>query len=334
MLTQHHPMEKETLYKFFAGKATAAERHSIREWAEASDANRKELFDERRIYDLFVVLGDQLGDFGEAPGATASKKDAVTRPAARQRRLAPRFLRRAGYIAAACLLAFVAIFADRLINPRADAEASMQTLTVPAGQRLNITLADGTSVWLNSCSKMIYPGVFGRGKRMVTIDGEAYLEVAHDSSRPFTVKTSVGQVEVTGTKFNVDAYTASNDFAVSLVEGSVLFHAADSTYAIKAGSQLTRLRDGRFATAAIDTITPDWVRGIISFEDQSLSQILARFEKYYGVKVNYCLPDVANQRFSGKFYLDDGIEHALNALKHDIDFSFIVDKDNRSITIR
>ena len=98
---------------------------------------------------------------------------------------------------------------------------AMNTITVPAGQRANLTLADGTNVWLNARSEMRYPAVFTGNKREITLDGEAYFEVTHNEDKPFVVQTNKCNVEVLGTKFNVEAYSDSEDFCTSLMEGSV-----------------------------------------------------------------------------------------------------------------
>ena len=97
----------------------------------------------------------------------------------------------------------------------------MNTIKVPAGQRANLTLPDGTNVWLNARSEMRYPAVFTGNKREITLDGEAYFEVTHNEDKPFVVQTNKCNVEVLGTKFNVEAYSDSEDFCTSLMEGSV-----------------------------------------------------------------------------------------------------------------
>ena len=98
---------------------------------------------------------------------------------------------------------------------------AMQTITVPAGQRVNLDLPDGSNVWLNAGTTMQYPVSFMTDKREVILDGEAYFEVAHNEKSPFVVHTSTLDVEVLGTKFNVEAYSARKIFETSLMEGRV-----------------------------------------------------------------------------------------------------------------
>lgn len=90
--------------------------------------------------------------------------------------------------------------------------AQPQTITVPAGQRAQITLADGTRVWLNAQSTLTYASNFGRKERNVELDGEAYFEVTKNKKLPFYVHTEMNKVRVVGTCFNVCAYKGSKEF--------------------------------------------------------------------------------------------------------------------------
>mgnify|MGYP000523775342 CR=1 FL=1 len=101
-------------------------------------------------------------------------------------------------------------------------------INVPKGQRVNMTLADGTSVWLSPRSKIRIPNEFQGNNRTVELDGEGYFSVTKDPKRPFIVKTQQFNVEVLGTEFNVFAYTEIPRFETNLVEGSVLVYNKDN----------------------------------------------------------------------------------------------------------
>lgn len=309
-------MNKDLLYKYFAGCADDSERSQIRNWVESSEDNTKEYYAERRLFDLTGIFGEDIA------GVSASKPKT-------------HYWRRWFVRTAAAAAIVAATLGGEYAVGRYDVPAvPMQTLTVPPGQRLNLMLADGTSVWLNSASKLCYPGVFNGSERRIEIDGEAFIAVAHNSGQPFVVSTKSGDIRVTGTVFNVDAYSSSTDFEVELCEGSVDFISGDCTYSIYAGQTLARSDNGSLVVVAADNSTPDWVDGIVSFNEMTLREILKRFEKYYGVNIIYDETLSDEDRFSGKFYLDDGAEHALNALRHDIDFSFESDRDFHTIVIK
>ena len=110
--------------------------------------------------------------------------------------------------------------------------AQPQTITVPAGQRAQITLADGTRVWLNAQSTLTYASNFGRRERNVELDGEAYFEVAKNKDIPFYVHTEMNKVKVVGTCFNVCAYKDSKEFETTLVEGIVDIYPANNNKVI------------------------------------------------------------------------------------------------------
>ena len=111
-----------------------------------------------------------------------------------------KFLRIAAMIAIAFGLGYFAQDRDD------DGPVPMQTIAVPAGQCVNLTLPDGSSIWLNAQTTIQYPVSFNKHERKIKLDGEAYFEVAKDKKRPFIVNTKDCSVEVLGTKFNVDAY--------------------------------------------------------------------------------------------------------------------------------
>ena len=97
----------------------------------------------------------------------------------------------------------------------------MNTLYTPAGQRAQLILQDGTEVWLNAKSKLIYPARFTGEKRQVEVEGEAFFKVAKDPSRPFIVSTHDVDMKVLGTQFNVYSYPETGYVQTSLLEGSV-----------------------------------------------------------------------------------------------------------------
>ena len=94
-------------------------------------------------------------------------------------------------------------------------------IIVPKGRRANIVFSDGTKMYINAETRVIFPTVFAKDKREILVDGEVYLEVAADPSRPFIVKTSTIEVKVLGTRFNVCAYRDEPAASVVLVEGLV-----------------------------------------------------------------------------------------------------------------
>ena len=151
-------MEQELLYKYFKGTTSEEEERLILDWVDASPENRKAFQKERMLYDIALFTDEKQ----------MNRKD-------RKARIIP-MLRWSARIAAVVIVAIS--FGFLFKNYQYEKSACQQTITVPAGQRAQITLADGTKVWLNSKSTLTYASNFGRKERNVELDGEAYFEVA------------------------------------------------------------------------------------------------------------------------------------------------------------
>ena len=317
-------MENELLYRYFSHTTTPEEDNAVRLWVESSDENYRHFMAERKFYDTAMLMASEPY---EGQTASATERAAFRNP----------FARWATRGAAAAAIAVLAITGYRVAVNDSDqfSRPLIQTLHVPAGQRLQVQLADGTSVWLNSNTELSFPATFADSKtRNVCIDGEAYFTVAKDAEHPFIVSTPNGNVTVTGTTFNVDSYSGTQYFSVSLLEGAVSVEAEGHSYKLTPGRRID-FADGHVYSGELNSENLEWINGIVSFSNLQLSGILKRFEKYYGVSVDYqCSEEIAATQFSGKFYLDEGIEQALKALCRDVKFSYEFDKESRKVTIR
>ena len=308
-------MNQELLYKYFKGTTSIEEEKQILDWVEAADENREAFLKERMLFDISLFSEKQ-----------ETKKKTT--------RLIPIF-RWTVRIAAAIIVAVYVYFMtiDYLYNKG----AQLQTITVPAGQRAQIILADGTRVWLNSKSTLTYASNFGRKDRNVNLDGEAYFEVTKNKNIPFYVNTEMNKVRVVGTSFNVCAYNGSKEFETTLVEGIVDIYPSCNDQAI------TRLQKNEFF-ANYDghlkkTVLPSyeylrWKEGLYCFDDVPFSGILDKLEKYYNVKITVTSPKLLNHEgLTGKFREQDGIEHILRAISKDHPFRFTINEAKDSIVI-
>lgn len=309
-------MNQDLLYKYFKGTATIEEEKQILDWVEASEENREAFLKERMLYDISLFTGKQ----------NAKQKKVA--------RLIPMF-RWSARIAAAIIVGVCGYFmtADYIYNK----DAQLQTITVPAGQRAQITLADGTRVWLNSKSTLTYASNFGRNERNIELDGEAYFEVAKNKKIPFYVNTEMHNVKVVGTCFNVCAYKNSKEFETTLVEGIVDIYIPNNDKVV------TRLQkdeffanyDGRLKK----TILPSydylrWREGLYCFDDVPFGGIIDKLEKYYNIKITVTSSRLLNHEgLTGKFREQDGVEHILRTIAKDHPFKFSINEAKDSIII-
>ncbi|HJY23957.1 MAG TPA: FecR domain-containing protein, partial [Hanamia sp.] len=181
-------------------------------------------------------------------------------------------------------------------------EITYNTLTNPAGSRVvNLTLEDGTKVWLNSKSSLRYPTAFSGKERNVEITGEAYFEVSRissssavsgEASMPFHVNVSGIEVEVLGTHFNINSYDEEGSVKTTLLEGSIKVNKNRETVLLKPGqqAQITLLRS---TNEPIRVSTPDleevmaWKNGQFTFHNTGLDAILRETARWYNVEVVY-----------------------------------------------
>lgn len=168
------------------------------------------------------------------------------------------------------------------------------TLTTPRGGQYQVTLADGTVVWLNSGSSLRYPTVFVGAERKVEITGEAYFEVAKNPNQPFKVIINLasgdgGEVEVLGTHFNVNAYNDEPAVNTTLFEGSVKVKTAAGTNFIKPGQQL---QYNKLKQIKIDN-NPDmeqviaWKEGRFQFDNADINQVMRQLSRWYDIEVEF-----------------------------------------------
>lgn len=206
----------------------------------------------------------------------------------------------------------------------------MQSLTVPAGEKATLILADGTKVVANSRTELVYPRIFKGNTREVTVRGEAYFEVAHDPEHPFIVKADQFNIKVLGTRFNVSNYDASASNVV-LIQGSVELMTQDDDQIRMKPLDKVEICNGSFTSKA--QVNPNdytcWMDGIYYFNNKTVANIMHDFEKYYGVHVEVRNPRLKSVSLSGKFRVSEGLDYALDVMKNEVRFSYYrsLDKD-------
>lgn len=191
------------------------------------------------------------------------------------------------------------------------------TVSAPWGQRAEVTLGDGTRVWLNAGSTLCYAAGFGARQREVSISGEAFFDVARDERRPFVVSTGGVKIKVLGTKFNVSAY-GPVAATVSLVAGSVEVTADDSGGGSVKMSPQDQVRYSGGELRLIRGFDPDellWREGIHAFRNTTLGEIAGQLEFYYHTRIVIRNPEAAAARYSGKFRQKDGVYEILRLLR-------------------
>jgi len=195
-------------------------------------------------------------------------------------------------------------------------------LRVPYGKRAFLTLSDGTTLWVNTGTTVIYPTTFANENREIFVEGEVYAEVFHDSKRPFIIKTEKIVVQVLGTVFNLSAYKEDKQINVVLVSGSVYVKPKNGKTTIIKPNQLFTYTEQASTLRNVDVENyTSWHDGNYIFHNEPIENILLRLSRYYNVTMK--LPTTASGiTCSGKLELKDDLNQLLNGLSEITSMSF------------
>lgn len=198
------------------------------------------------------------------------------------------------------------------------------TLVTPRAGQFKLILPDGTQVWLNNASSLRYPSSFTGVNRMVELTGEAYFEVAKNTSQPFQVKAGGLSVQVLGTGFNISAYPDEPDVRTTLVQGKIKVENKVKDAVLQPGQQVVANADGGWQvlkSVNTEEVT-DWRFGLFNFDNADLHGVLRQLARWYDVDVEFrgAVPD---KRVQGQMHRDLTLNQVLEILK-DKDVEFIL----------
>ena len=304
-------MDKELLYRFIEGNLTEAEERTVTEWLQSDPTHQETLNALWFVHDAAIV---------NAPSSRHVRPLMPPKPSYRPQLL----LRRCIRVAAAVLLMVGACYTTRNIVIEQHARQYL-AIAAPAGQRVDITLQDGTTVCLNSGAKLEYPVRFGKTRR-VKLSGEAMFDVEHSASRPFVVETFACDVEVLGTKFNVTADERTRDFSTALLRGRLRVNnklSHDDAIEMKA-DDFVSLKGDRLTLHRIENANDYlWPEGILNLAGHDFREIVKRLEQLYGVEITVEKSELPRLNLiRGKISIAMGLDYALRALQKIAPFDY------------
>ncbi|WP_374163667.1 FecR family protein [Arcticibacter sp. MXS-1] len=192
----------------------------------------------------------------------------------------------------------------------------LNTISIPRAGQYSLRLPDGTLVWLNSETVLVFPSAFTSKERKVQLKGEGYFEVAKDASRPFIVETEEASVEVLGTHFNVRAYPTDNAVFATLLEGRVKVDNSRESRLLSPGEQgIASSSDSRISVSAVrvnDAVA--WKNGLFVFRDNTVREIMEQVARWYNVDVEY-RGDVARKTFGGVYSKNKDLDQLLTSME-------------------
>ena len=337
-------MDKSTLHRFFDGSASVREVGEIKEWAELSPENRQELFNERKIFDALLLFAET-----DKRDTQQTKQIPIHRPHEN-----PVIRLRIPHIAAMLAVIFtLGLLTRPYFTTREKTKTAWYEIQSPLGAKSQVSLIDGTKVWLNAGSKLYYSTEYGQENRKVRLVGEAFFEVAKNIVLPFDVKTSGLTVRALGTSFNVKAYPNEATIETILVEGEVeISHTVKTEGTDK--SEIVLLKPNQRLTlkkntneiivetniekkevaseplaplqqtkvspkvktieATIDLMSQiSWKDKRWRIESEELGSFATKLERRYNVTISFQDKELPKYKFSGTFE-DEPIEEVLRAL--------------------
>lgn len=351
------------LVKYIEGESDKHNKQRIEEWI-SSDPRRKDAF--LKIREAWLAPGDIKGlrqDQMEKDWNNIITRIRNTGDKEQEQKSYPVKLHpRRTWLRAAAAVIFIlslagAYFAGKGRNSYIKTSGlAYYEIFVPKGQRSQITLSDGSRIWINAESKLRFPNSFGGSTREVWIDGEAFFDVETDSTKPFMVHTSDLTLKVHGTKFNVKAYGDEELIETTLVEGSVSFLTNESGdnreiflepnhKAIFVKSEAEFISES-IADELDEPIEPNkilisnpidvepvisWTEGRLVFDNESFGSIASKLERKYDIRISITDEEIQNIKYTGVLK-NISLEQALKAIQLAMPIEYTVTEDQVTIS--
>ena len=343
-------MTDEILYRYFRNEATAQEVREIEAWLDADPAHQSDFDAAHALYNVSEMEGRTymtpagMDNDCQAAAVPSVSAASASSSGAQERGRRHSFWRYAVSSAAAVLLAVTAGFLGMEWEHRAvyeDLTAKTNVINVPAGERISLTLQDGTRIQLNGGSRLEYPVLFEKDVRKVKLSGEAYLKVARNEAQPFVVETFASDIEVLGTEFNVLADEKNGFFSTVLVSGKVKVTTVagqDGEYeqVILNPDEKVKIVDNHLVVSRVlasDEIS--WKDGYINLRGVNFVELMHRFESMFGTDILIARNDVPEIGYlSGKIKVSEGIDFALHLLQEACDFTYEKDAATGAVIIK
>ena len=223
---------------------------------------------------------------------------------------------------------------QKVVQKTGDTKEVFNTVIVPYGKRTQITLAEGTKVWLNSGSKLVYPAVFVGNKREVYIEGEAVFDVVYQKEKPFVVSTKDFDIKVLGTVFNICAYADDQYSSAVLEQGKIELICGGSSILFREKLEILpgtmAVFDRKQKTIEQKPVNTQkylsWRAGYLIFNSEKLENILRKLGRYYNIEMVVNDNNLKNETFSGYLEMKNTPEEVLMVINETTLFSFTTEQ--------
>jgi ferric-dicitrate binding protein FerR (iron transport regulator) len=321
----HNERMHRLIGRILSGEASTLEKRQLNEWMDESEEHRdiyhtiKEAWEESRFSYRYPRQNEVFNQIRQ----NIHLHDSIPEERNSNIRRSLAWYRYAAIISF-FIAATVVVFWLVQQNQRAAVkyEPALVTKSIPKGSKLKLYLPDGSIVWLNADSKLVYPESFEQGQRIVQLHGEAFFEVVRDTLRPFIVQTGNLSIRVLGTSFNIRALPQYNDIKVAVATGKVSVGEqsanSETGKVLLEPSQMAVYhkvkKNLEIQPCNIEELT-SWKDGVIIFNEASIEQIVEELERWYGVEFILDSDLKTGQSINARFdnqtleYLLDGLSY-------------------------
>jgi ferric-dicitrate binding protein FerR (iron transport regulator) len=305
--------QEQLVLKLLHGTITAGERAVLEQWTRETQENQKAVDDYILMWKLSrekdVEVNYQTGDEWkklEASISTETRKNIRLQP-------------QVPWLKVAATIAFLVLFTWVLYL----IVFNHETIVKESGESLvELTLPDGSRVWLNRHSRLRFDESFGSAKRAVNLEGEAFFEIKRDSLRPFIVETAIAQVKVLGTSFNVRANAGAGKTEVFVASGLVKFAGLkniNSGVNLKAGqAAMVSSNNTVVVKKEVSLNALAWKEKRLVFKGTSLHAAIESVEEYFAVNIEFRNQSISACRFTGTFH-DPTLDEIIEAISVSLD---------------
>jgi ferric-dicitrate binding protein FerR (iron transport regulator) len=276
-------MDEQIMIRYLQNTCTPEEKNEFEAWLQASEENRIQFYETKVLWYAsrieFFGSGEQLD---KARATLNANIEQHSQP--RVQKINMRWVKYAAIFIGVAAMTWLFL----PLTKEAGSKLTMITESVSHTDSSKlVVLNDGTKVWLNSNSKIIYPNQFYGGKRMVQLEGEAYFDVTHDPAHPFIIQTSTIHIKVLGTAFNVQAWSKEKGAEAILVRGKIaISDSLGKDLAVMAPGQMAHFAHNKLT---VQQVNPDlytnWRYGNITLSAANLRTIANKLSALYQVEV-------------------------------------------------
>lgn len=307
------------LGNYFSGKLNHDEKKRVEEWKNASEENLAVFSNAEKVWHALDLLKEMKKyDAGKALEKVNGKIERISYP--HKKRFLFYWQRIAAILFLPLLIATLGIYFSRTAKTPTE-PIVWQTISTPKGVKSQIQLSDGTTVWLNSGSKLTYPSSFSSNERTIKLEGEAYFNVAKNEQQPFYVELDNVGIAVTGTTFNVIHYPEEKQTEVVLTSGKVRLFERKEDKRIN----IAEMKPGEKAVyekstheiAIVQTDTEKysaWINGYLIFRDDIMTEVVKKLNRQFNVNIEIADSEIAQYVYTATFK-DETLEQILFLLQ-------------------